>query len=68
MKQSEESILKQLQSQGVRVYRKAIVSPFSTRDSPAKCALINFMIEKCGYTLADERAFTPKLIAEAPHV
>jgi hypothetical protein len=45
---------------GVRVYRKVIVSPFSTRDSLDKCALINFMVESCGYTLADERAFPRK--------
>jgi hypothetical protein len=57
---TEEKILNQLQAQGIRVYGKVIVSPYSTRDSAAKMQLINFMVEKCGYSLADEKAFPPK--------
>ena len=54
-------ILDQLVASGIRVYEKTIVSPYSTRDSAAKMQLINFMVEKCGYSLADEKAFPPKL-------
>ena len=59
MNPSEENIRKQLEHIGVRVYRKVIVSPFNVRDSDAKMARINWLIEKCGYTLSDERAFPP---------
>jgi hypothetical protein len=55
----EEKILGQLQGQNVCVHGKHIVSPYRTRDSAAKMQLINFMIEKCGYILADERDFHP---------
>jgi hypothetical protein len=54
------SILERVKGMGVRVYGRTIVSPFSTKDSPAKCAQINFLVEKCGYTLTDERGFPPK--------
>jgi hypothetical protein len=57
---TEEKILAQIQALGVRVYGKNIVSPFSTKDSAAKMQLINFMVEKCGYSLADERAYPTK--------
>jgi len=57
----EEKILGHLQAQGIRVYGRTIVSPYSTRDSAAKMQLINFMIEVCGYSLADEKAFPPKM-------
>ncbi|MBE3064349.1 MAG: hypothetical protein IMZ69_04955 [Spirochaetes bacterium] len=63
---TESATLDHLQSTlGVRIYGRAIVSPYSTRDSAAKMQLINFMVEKCGYTLADEKAFPPKLPAPA---
>jgi hypothetical protein len=68
---NEEKTLAQLHAQGVRVYGKTIVSPFSTKDSAAKMQLINFMVERCGYTLADGKGFPTKPLApveEAAHV
>lgn len=56
----ERKIQVALSQLGVRIYRKTIVSNFSTRDSADKCALINFLIESCGYTLADERGYPRK--------
>jgi hypothetical protein len=57
---TEEKILKGLQSAGIRVYGKTIVSPLSMHDSPNKCQLINFMVERAGYRLIDERGYPRK--------
>jgi hypothetical protein len=57
MKISEEKILKQLQSIGIRVHGKTIISPFKMTDPPVRDAIINLLIEKAGYTLSDGRGF-----------
>lgn len=57
--------MKQLQGVGVRVIGKTIISPFSTRDSAAKCALINLMIEKAGYTLSDGKGIYVPIEAQS---
>jgi hypothetical protein len=68
MKIAEEKILRQLQSAGIRVHGKTIVSPFRMIDAPAKDAIINLLIEKAGYTLSDGRGFAlPPIVEEAPH-
>jgi hypothetical protein len=57
MKTQDESVLDQLKAEGVRVYGKVIISPFSTRDTGRKMQLVNLLIEKAGYTLSDGRGF-----------
>jgi len=57
---TEEKILEDLKSKGIRVYGKRIVSSFKTTDSAERMARINFLVEKCGYTLHDEKGFPKK--------
>jgi hypothetical protein len=53
-----ERLVTELENMGVRIVGRNIVSPFNMRDLPSKDARINFLIETCGYKLADEKAFT----------
>ena len=56
---SPKNIIRHLASDGVRVYEKTLVSPYSGKDSAKKCQLVNYMVERYGYRLADGRGFTP---------
>jgi len=55
-----EKMVSALKEMGIRFYDHVVVSPFSMKDSPDKCAMINLLIEKRGYRLADERGYPKK--------
>jgi len=64
----KEELVAELETMGVLFYGHTIVSRFRMTDPPGKDARINFLVEKCGYKLVDEKGYFPKLAKETQGV